>query len=223
MNILHISDNHGAEFRGAAAWYGGADVILHTGDLMPNNSRSPVGDQHTQQSQWLIENAPKIIKRLRGRPFLYVPGNYDYLDPCWYLRDQGADAHNLYTEGAKTVNGVQFYGFPFVPMITGDRGFERAPADMWSLIAPLKRLLDDGKVDVLAAHAPIYGVLDQNSNGVHFGSAVIRQVLEDVRVRPRLYAHGQIHEAHGIVRDWNGMTVSNAATTVNWLTLPDQC
>ena len=131
-----------------------------------------------------------------------------------FLQSEGIDAHNL-TDQVVTFQGVNFYGFPYVPAINGMWNYEREIPEMQKQIEPLVEALNKNYVDVLACHAPIYKVLDLSMGNEILGSTVIAEALDYKIARdmqPAYYCHGHIHEAAGIsIR--NHMLVSNAATT----------
>ena len=156
-------------------------------------------------------------QQLQGHPYLFILGNHDFVDPQWmesFLQSEGIDAHNL-TDQVVTFQGVNFYGFPYVPAINGMWNYEREIPEMQKQIEPLVEALNKNYVDVLACHAPIYKVLDLSMGNEILGSTVIAEALDYKIARdmqPAYYCHGHIHEAAGIsIR--NHMLVSNAATT----------
>lgn len=216
MRLMHISDTHG----GFPRLYGRYDVVIHTGDFFPNSHHVGQGNKTQEmafQLQWLRDQIPQMKGWLQGHPFLYVPGNHDFLHSdlmMFELQSAGVNAVNL-TDKVTTFQGVNFYGFPYVPAINGMWNYERDIPEMQKEVDKMVEELNKTYVDVLACHAPLHKVLDLSMGNEVLGSTVISTAL-DYKVndgfRPANYLCGHIHEAHGVtVRD--GMLISNAATT----------
>jgi len=216
MRLMHISDTHG----GFPRLYGRFDVVIHTGDLFPNSHHVMAGNKTQEmafQLQWLRDQIPTFKAWLQGHPFLYVPGNHDFLNHdlmAMELQAAGINAINL-TDKVTTFQGVNFYGFPYVPAINGMWNYEREIPEMQKEVDKMVDVLNTTYVDVIAAHPPIHKVLDLSMGNEVLGSTVIANALDykiNKEMMPTTYLCGHIHEAHGIaVR--NGMLVSNAATT----------
>jgi Icc-related predicted phosphoesterase len=212
MRIMHISDTHGR----FPNLYGRYDVVVHTGDLFPNGDYGNKNLEMAFQLQWLRQNAEIIKSWLGGHPFLYVPGNHDFLaSSCMELelRAIGLEVFDL-TDKTLKFQDVNFFGFPYVPLINGMWNYERDLPEMQDQVQKMVLALNEEKVDVLCCHAPIHGTLDQMIDQA-VGCSTIANAL-DYKVAeemlPQYYLCGHIHEANGVaVR--NGMVVSNAATT----------
>ncbi len=214
MKVLHVSDTHG----GMPALAADGDVVVHSGDLLPNRTYGIRPVEETFQAAWLTANATRLRAWLGSRPFLFCPGNHDYVDPVPALRAAGVDAHSL-AERTLEIGGVRFYGFPWTAEFCG-WNWMCGPREMRERLAPAVDLLDRGEIDVFVGHGPMFGVLDRNADGERCGSKVVRDAMQIVRQPPRLFMHGHIHEAAG-VQGWSrGMTVSNAATTQRVLEIP---
>lgn len=216
MRICHVSDTHGKFPR----LYGRYDVIVHTGDLFPN-SHHVYNDKPKEMSfqyQWLKDNVNEMKSWLQGHPFLYVPGNHDFLTSSlmeFELRQIGVEAFDL-TDKLLTFQGVNFYGFPYVPSINGMWNYERGIPEMQQEVDKMVEVLNKTYVDVLACHGPPYKMLDLTMGNEIVGNQVMNTAL-DYKISkdmiPAYYLCGHIHEANGVsVRD--GMVVSNAATTM---------
>lgn len=216
MRIMHISDTHGQFPR----LYGRFDVIVHTGDLFPNSHHVSNRDKTKEmlfQHQWLKDSIPEFRKWLGGHPFLYVPGNHDFLPSVtmeFDLRNENIEAFDL-TDRVLPFQGVNFFGFPYVPYISGMWNYEREIPEMQTEVEKMVKACNDQYIDVLACHAPIYKCLDLSLGNEILGSTVIADALDykiSKDMQPAHYLCGHIHEAHGMsVR--NGMLISNAATT----------
>lgn len=216
LRIMHVSDTHGNFPR----LYGKFDVIVHTGDLFPNSHHVFNGNRAAEaafQEQWLRDQMPEFKKWLNGHPILYVPGNHDFLSSVILekdLRSEGVEAFDL-TDKMLTFQGVNFYGFPYIPAINGRWNYEREIPEMQKEVQNMVAELNKQYIDVLVCHAPMYKCLDLSLGNQILGSTVISHALDyqvSKDMLPAFYLHGHIHEAHGIaVR--NGILISNAATT----------
>ncbi len=213
MRILHISDNH-SRFWPLKNY---VDVIVNSGDMFPDPPTATRKDEW--QKHWVEQNIEKFKNWLSGRPYLFCSGNHDFLDGMIFegiLRDNNIEAYCL---NDKVVNfdGVQFYGFPYVPTINGRYNFE---CDYQSMMKHVERLVDTVNnlihLDILVCHCPPSGVLDYCFNQYRsFGNAAMTNALsykikEDKM--PSAYLTGHIHSSQGITT-LGSMIVSNAATT----------
>lgn len=216
MRLCHVSDTHGK----FPPLYGRFDAVIHTGDLFPNSNAVMRGDREAEkhfQFKWLQENIGEFKSWLRGHPFLYVPGNHDFLDSVlmeFELRQVGLEAFDL-TERLVNFKGVSFYGFPYVPFISGMWNYERHMPEMQKEVDKMVEVVNNNHVDVLACHAPPYKQLDLTMGNEIVGCQVMASALDykiDTQRLPGYYLCGHIHEANGMtVR--GGMMISNAATT----------
>lgn len=215
LRICHISDTHGTFNR----LHGSFDVVLHTGDFLPDSQKLTEGNKVGQakfQIQWLRDNIPEMRKWLQGHTFLFILGNHDFVSPEIMeaeLISEGINAINL-TDKVITYQGVNFFGFPYVPAINGMFNYEREIPEMQEEVKKIVEALNTSYVEVLACHAPIYNSLDLSNANKVLGSTVIADALDyqvKKEMQPAYYLHGHIHNAHGI-KMRNGMLISNAAT-----------
>lgn len=199
MRILHMSDTHGLP----PSPEGDYDVIVHSGDMLPNRTFGIKPVEHEFQKHWVHENLTRLHPRYWSKPFLYCPGNHDYYDPTPFMREIGIDARLICNNGEE-VGGVLFYGFPWTPTFF-DWNWMCGPEEMRHHLESVP------SVDVLVGHGPVHGVLDRNRQGERCGSREVRKYLQNVVMPPKLFLHGHIHEAAGM-RGWSrGIVVSNAA------------
>ena len=211
MRILHYSDNHGAMIH----FKGKYDIVVNSGDFAMDYN-IPFTQRKFYQTEWLKKVAPHLKASLHNTPFLYTLGNHDFQDP-WemedILRSNGIDAHCLHDK-VVSHSGVNFYGFPYIPPITGSWQYERTVDEMKELIAPLKEAISNYQVDVIVAHAPPHGILDEDQ---HYGNSVMTNMLmyevlaENV---PGYMFVGHCHRSYGIMK-LGDMLVVNSATTSN--------
>jgi Icc-related predicted phosphoesterase len=216
LRVMHVSDTHG-QF---PKLYGRFDAIVHTGDLFPNSHHVMNNDRTREmlfQHRWLQDEMSHFKSWLGGHPFLYVPGNHDFLASQLMeleLRANSIEAFDL-TDKMLTFQGVNFYGFPYVPAISGMWNYEREIPEMQKEMERVVEACNKQFIDVLAFHTPIYKCLDLSMGNQIIGSTVIADALDykiDKDKQPSHYLCGHIHEAAGVSMR-NGMLVSNAATT----------
>lgn len=216
LRLCHVSDTHGK----FPPLYGRFDAVIHTGDLFPNSAAAFNGNRNDEakfQLQWLREHLGEFKSWLQGHPFLYVPGNHDFMaSSCmeFELRKLGIEAFDL-TDKTLNFKGVNFYGFPYVPYISGMWNYECHFPEMQKEIDKMVSVINSNYVDVLACHAPPYKMLDLTMGNEIVGCQAMATALDykiSNDMMPSYYLCGHIHEANGMtVR--NGMMISNAATT----------
>ncbi len=204
--ICHVSDTHGYLVPLMAA-----DVVVHSGDFMPSFTRGIRACEVPRQERWVADNMPRLKAWIGDRPFLFVPGNHDYYDPIQAMVDAGIDARDV--TGTTFLGCHRVYGFPYVPVFTGEWNYEIFEDD-------IARRFDTEGADIVIAHSPIYGVLDRNAQGGRCGSKAIRAYLQDpANAAPEWYLCGHIHESAG-TQGWSrGIKISNAATTRRVITI----
>lgn len=212
MRILHVSDTHG----GLPRLHGTFDLIIHSGDFFPDMTTDRTKSM-ALQLDWMSRHMSDINQWLQGTPMLFVLGNHDWLHPELMeqtLQSEGIKATSLHN---KIVNyqGLNFYGFPYVPVINGMFNYECGIDGMTEEVDAMVSVLNEHYVDILVAHAPMYKVLDLTRGNVNIGSTVISNAF-DYKLKkemvPTHYLCGHCHEANGITIH-NGMLVSNAACT----------
>jgi Icc-related predicted phosphoesterase len=216
MRICHTSDNHGH----IGKLYGKYDIVLNTGDFFPNSHHAKNGDRVREakfQLQWLRDSIPYINEQLGSHPFLYVPGNHDYMHPHtveFELQSAGVEAYCI-SDRLFTFSGVNFYGFPYVPYIDGSYNYERHLPEMQEEIDKMVEILNSTHVDVLACHAPPYMTLDLNFTNERFGNTALSNALDykiNKNMMPSTLLFGHVHDPYGMtMRD--GVLCVNSATT----------
>lgn len=216
MRILHISDSHGMPKQAPSDEF---DVVACTGDFLPScPGKGACPPRHLEepfQRDWLRLNASDIARYVGGRPFIWVAGNHDWIDPCDALRAAGVDVIDANMQIVDVV-GLRWAGFPYVPHINGMMTNELSSRDMFHACYTLVKTWElDSRLqpDVLLAHCPLFGTLDRAHDGNHYGNATMLEMLSqsDARQRPRFYLCGHVHSPAGPVQVL-GMTVYNSAT-----------
>lgn len=228
MQVLHFSDNHGRVPNLVSAI--GFDVVVCSGDFMPDryltkDEQIRLNQEHRRpaspytQKVWLARNVNRLKVLCGNKPFLFCPGNHDFMDPIYDLRAMGVDAHSL-VDSVIDVGGLKWTGFPYVPWIGPEWAFSTEAPRMLGLVDTLVERCNKEGVDVLVTHAPPFGSLDVNGWGQHCGITALRNALDYGRfVKPlKAILCGHIHQSAG----WdnlNGTVISNAAVTVHMLPL----
>lgn len=205
--FCHVSDTHGLLY----GIDGDAEVLLHTGDFMPSFSRGIKPIEEFRQTEWIHDKAEELVRWIGSRPFIFVPGNHDYIDPCPELRMYGIQCHNLYTEGPIVIDGKRIVGFPYVHLFTGEWNFELRMEAFAAAMGDLRDTMDVPS-DIVMTHSPIEGVLDRNHRGTRCGSPLLRALAEQVFHPPKVWLSGHLHESAGKCGWKRGIVCYNSAT-----------
>jgi predicted phosphodiesterase len=209
MKIYHISDTHGSGF-----WEkplpNDADVVVHTGDLLPNISRGIVSKEINFQSAWISKFSGEITQWLNGRPLIYVPGNHDYVELKEFFPCHRANAEPLDMLGKKWV------GIREIPWIRGEWAGELHAQDMARLIYNLfdywSNLIVDERSGILLSHSPPAGILDKSDGGfVHYGISALSNALQYNQHNFAAVLFGHVHLPHFSQQKILEIIFSNAA------------
>ena len=226
MKILHISDWHGDMSLDS----GDSDIIVCSGDLLPNRSlgqrdrdsqvgKASLAAEKNYQTAWVLKNIEKFKSLIGAKPFLFCPGNHDFINPVPLLKDAGLNAIDLENK-REEVLGFSFYGFPYINYIVGEWQYELIPTEL----AAKTQEIPLETIDVLVAHCPPYGFLDM-AGGHKFGnSALSGRLYYGCEKWPRMILCGHLHPSFGIIELPNGgerghCIISNAATGARMLEL----
>lgn len=194
MKIMHTSDTH-AQFPELIGRED-VDVIVHSGDMLPNMRPRAKLQEKLYQRDWIREHGEQFKEWIGKKPFLFCSGNHDYIDPCDELKDLGINAINIDNKLVE-LDGIKFYGFPYVPYI-GVWNWELIEREMRNAVAKLVEMLDFHKVDVLVAHCPPYGILDLSYQRTHIGNvSMINAINDTIKEMPKLYLCGHAHDSCG--------------------------
>jgi Icc-related predicted phosphoesterase len=208
VKIAHFSDTHGLPRKGIPEQ---CDLVVHSGDLFPNQTRGVREVEISYQRQWLHRTMPHWRSWLQNIPMLMVAGNHDYIDPTPLMRAAGLRVYNV--EGRiLDMHGLRFMGLPDIPWMGGEWNHERSDTEMKEHVD----LIYEFKPDVLIAHCPPYGVLDtpyEFNDGYHIGSTPLANALSyhPHEVKAVLCEH--CHEQGGREARVRSTLISNAATT----------
>lgn len=225
MLILHTSDTHGY-FPSIPTE---AEVIVHSGDLCPNASRGNREIEIPFQLEWLRKNLLTFKDWIGERPFIFCRGNHDfYPDICKVLQEANINAIDV-TSKKVMIDGITFYGFPFIPYIDGEWNGECTSNEMRREINNLKNVLETS-IDVLVCHCPPYGIADasflirggiENSTAEvvpdwaeHYGNTHLANLFSyglDEMYFPKYLLCGHVH-TNPCITEYFGITISQAAT-----------
>lgn len=206
MRIGHFSDLHGS-LKTLQCSDEIPDVWVCTGDFFPNK-RWPIvrEDEIHYQQNWLRRKRGKLVKRLAGKPLLYVGGNHDFINLAESLQEAGYPAHNTTIEGV-TIDGIRFAGYREIPIINGVWVGESTCTELSLLTA---RLFENPP-DVVLTHAPPAGILDGTGFDGHFGIGSLANALCYGGHKVRAHLFGHVHEWGGSDFEVMGVHFYNGA------------
>lgn len=173
------------------------DVLVLVGDLLPDR------DQDTWVSTRFI---PWLTHVKQWTDFIIlVAGNHDFLlERGREVLESKLPPSVVYLQNSGVVvNGVKFWGMPFICPVPG-WAFER---DAFHMMGEYEKV--EAGVDVLLTHQPpIAGTCSRSIHGVELGS---REIAHWIRLRrPKLVVCGHIHEGYGR-GEVDGIPVFNVA------------
>lgn len=171
-----------------------ADVLIHAGDFCGKGS----GWEAKNFADWFVKQPHKYKVVIAGNHDLALERNDKFAkeifnhDNVFYLFNS-----------AVNIEGVNFWGSPYVPMIWGAFNLHRK--DLWDHWKKIP-----SNVDVLVTHGPPFGQLDYCWNGQRAGcEALAKKVIE---VKPQVHVFGHIHEEYGIKVMMDGRKYVNACS-----------
>lgn len=198
MKLMATSDTH---FEFDASEWEPAEVAIHCGDSMLQGTAA----------EW-----DRTWHSLSTMPATYkyaIPGNHDFfIEKFSHLTKKDLELNGvdliLPENPFRTLpNGMILFAIPFVinlPTWAFNR-MEREIAEYlqsWSTIA---------LPDVVVSHGPPFGILDRTQRGERVGSKAMLKWWDSLKLKPKLWAFGHIHEAYGSVnrRGTHFMNVSH--------------
>ena len=202
MRIMATSDLHG-NLEGLEPK--GADVVVLAGDIAPLHGR---GAWHiNDQKKWINRRFREWTSSYPDIQFVVIPGNHDFYPIAHILfKDAGIDwgfhfspnVHFLGDSGTE-IDGIKFYGTPWVPIISCSWAFEGEHDTLVSWFSKIPP-----GVDVLVTHSPPHvpgSDVDRSlqTDSEHFGSPELAEAI--IEKSPRLVFCGHIHTGqHGGVK-----------------------
>lgn len=214
VKVLHASDLHGYlnMIVEANKLVEQADMLLFTGDMLPNQTRGNVTHEIAFQTMWwgLMGSTVSDLRRMVGdKPVVVVNGNHDFVDLAFLLRKSGfPNVVSITPNKLVEVCGLTFAGFSNINFIAGEWMFETHYPEMAEVVDKTLALMPD----VLVTHAPPLGILDDDNYGVRPLSMTVKYEPEKVTFRYHFFGH--CHDNGGKNEEVNGITFYNGATTV---------
>lgn len=225
MKILHCSDRHSL----FPKLIGDYDIIVDSGDALPNGPKMNRDREAEFQRSWTIHNLDEYAKFIGDKPFLLCNGNHDFTEQtCDILQSAGIHAYNI-TNKKFAFRGLNFYGFPYIPFIEGSWNYELIFPEMIHKLDPVIRMINDGEIDVLVPHCPPYGIMDLTPDGRHIGNAALKNAIEYKLAKwPKAMLFGHAHQNFGLINMENPnnpketMLLSNAALHYRIIEIPSE-
>lgn len=195
--VLALSDTHCWPLKTVLQGTGPADILVHCGDML--SAGTP--------REWI-----KVLKhfediRHRFTDIIVTPGNHDIfvqnnLNLC-KMEFKQLGIHLLVDEGIE-VQGLKFWGSPWVPPINGGWAFEFPDVDYAEQAKRRWSFIPEG-IDVLLTHTPPADIL-----AGPWGCPYLREQIFQ-RSRPRVHVFGHIHFNGGRTAWIDGVRFYNAA------------
>ncbi len=215
MILGHASDLHGrySMLEGVAL----PDVWVITGDFFPTKGRGQTGRIEADaeidyQVRWWRNKGPSVMRRLGGRPVLWVGGNHDYVNLAGLLKMSKYEGATFDVAAAPVdFGGHRFAGFREVPYMEGEWVGESH--DLSDVVARAM----DADPTVLLTHAPPAGILDDDGMGTMGHGGGVSPLTTALTWRPhRIVAHlfGHIHQHSGRDVEEMGIRFYNGAEKV---------
>lgn len=174
MRLVVVSDTHTYHNRIAIP---DGDVFIHCGDATFRGDVAELG----AFDNWLAT--------LPHKHKLFVPGNHDLA--LQYNPGLIQNATVLIDQEI-TIDGVKFYGFPWVPTY-GNWAF-MLDDESDEFLDKAQQIPKD--TQILISHGPPTSIRDWNNRGGHCGSETLfHQLAELTNLKYHFFGH--IHEAHG--------------------------
>lgn len=237
LRIVHISDMHGTipsrnAFNNLLEI---ADLIVLSGDILPNSTRGIVGIEQRFQTEWLHGRAAHPIDREylgaltplerwaeflgNDLPVLIVGGNHDFISMAGEvkgIRGKNCTTHDLVADGPCEFFGLRFAGIAAIPWINGEWNNEALPRELRAITYDLF----DQNPDVIVSHSPPSGIL-----AGPYGSDALTNCLSyrDHKIKAVLFGHAHEDGGKTLTEQVNESTppilFSNAACHVSSLKL----
>ena len=213
MNILHISDLHGhwELILNEKQKLEQSDIIVFTGDMLPDLYNSSKRNQQQYQFKWVKQNSnfKSVVKLLETKSVIIVNGNHDYINLANYI----PNSFHITEKQTCVINGVKFAGFEGMPYCGG--GFNQELSDLE--IESRARAALNHKPDILLTHVPPAGMLDEGKWGLIPLRALIDEETSLVTYKVHLFGHCHYDGNKRVLH--KGVEYINGACCVNLLHL----
>lgn len=175
-------------------------------------------EQHLQAlwTERVLKLGPWLELGNTEAPIVCVRGNHDFvrLSPLLSTSTKGpVYEYDGPTDRFPDLCGLKICGFRGINYINGRWSDEMHDSDLQKLVDELP---DD--FDLLITHTPPAGILDYvDYDREHIGAKPLAAKLNRLMMQGKKFIHcfGHNHEEGGVVKEIDGCTFSNAATTAN--------
>jgi predicted phosphohydrolase len=196
VKLVIISDTHN---RHNEITVPDGDVLIHAGDSTMMGYRK----ESTNFHNWFCSQPHKNK--------ILIAGNHDFNWERAYYEGQKAGyfppqnlseiGYNYLLDSGIEIQGVKFWGSPFVPEIGQWAFMYKRPTGRWNQIP--------NGTDVLITHGPPQGILDRPYGDYeHVGCKDLADKV--LQLKPKIHIFGHIHGDAGI-KEFNGTTFINAS------------
>ena len=170
MKILATSDLHG-KFQNLENFISDdIRVICFAGDIAPLKN---IGKWHAyEQKKWVQQKLCHLAEQYSSIEFVFTPGNHDFfpigdqlyghVDCTWGI-SWPKNMHMLINSGI-TIDGISFYGTPYVPIISHRWAFEAESDKLKDYFSKIPNNLD-----VLITHTPPHLTNETIDRSMQFG------------------------------------------------------
>lgn len=197
MLICHLSDTHGSHFWKYADLKN-IDMVVHTGDLLPNFTRQDLHLERALQKAWLIKHFADFSAWLGEKPFIYCQGNHDYVEL------NSVYGHLVIRVGLKPIEilGKKFIGYPEIPEINGTWNHETSARELHMLASEVT----DSDAEILLTHTPPAGIFAKI-----WGCPALTSCLMNKQHQIKAHLFGHVHMEQYSQAIFNEIVFSNAA------------
>lgn len=206
MKIAATSDMHGNLDN---LDFSNADIVVFAGDIAP--LKGFTSWHLLEQVKWMNTKFAHLCNAFNTVEFVFVPGNHDKF-AISMVKDNVVlqpNAHMLIDEGIE-LNGLKFYGTPWVPVISHCWAFEAEHEKLASMFSKIPNGLD-----VLITHTPPrienekLDVSTQYYETEPFGSVELAK--EILCKKPKLAFCGHIHSGAHVPVKFGNTTIVNVS------------
>lgn len=201
MRIVIVSDTHNT-----CPDVPEGDVFIHCGDATYEGKKTE------------LHKFRDFLNKLPHKHKLFVPGNHEitmdrkHVEYSKYHKMWLPDDLIILQNSEYIINGIKFYGAPFICPINGRWGFEK---DLVGQTQTCNQIPRD--TQVLITHTPPFGILDEGFYRGYkesFGSTPLRQTLMDLS-KLKLHCFGHMHEFGGTFHEEQLCEAGNLVKFVN--------
>jgi len=212
MKIAAISDLHG-NLQGLD--FGGYDVVVIAGDIAPTKG---FGKWHKyEQTKWINKKFKNFTDSFSKTQFVIIPGNHDFFpiaketvnDSSINWNFSFGDNVHFLLDSSCEINGIKFYGTPWIPIISYSWAFE---SEHDFLVEKFDKIPNN--IDILITHSPprISGCNVDYSIQTRcgpFGSSELANAI--FNKKPKYVFCGHIHSGDHIPFDFEGSKIINVS------------